>query len=70
MDAGIITQRTMVASSKIAIPKPKPICCNPIREPVKHPQNTATMISAAPVIRRPVDRMPNATASVVSPVRS
>ena len=50
MDAGTITQRTLVASSKIAMPKPKPICCNPIREPVKHPQNTETMISAASVI--------------------
>ena len=50
MDAGTITQRTLVASSKIAMPKPKPICCNPIREPVKHLQNTGTMINAASVI--------------------
>lgn len=50
MDAGTITQRTLVASSKIAMPKPKPICCNPIREPVKHLQNAGTMINAASVI--------------------
>ena len=50
MDAGTITQRTLVASSKIAMPKPKPICCNPIREPVKHLQNTGTMINVASVI--------------------
>ena len=50
MDAGTITQRTLVASSKIALPKPKPICCNPIREPVKHLQNAGTMINAASVI--------------------
>ena len=36
--------------------------------PTAKPANTATMISAAPVMIRAVEATPNATASVVSPV--
>ena len=46
INAGTITHRTMVASTKMAMPKPKPICCKQIIDTVENPRNTATMIRA------------------------
>ena len=65
--AGTITERTSVASISTAAPRPKPICWNITSCPVANPANTATMISAAPVISRAVVRTPNAALSRVSP---
>src|SRR3972149_873925 len=70
IDAGTRTERMIVASMSTAAPRPKPVCCSITRSPIANPPNTATMISAAPVISRPVDRNPKATASVLSPVWS
>ena len=57
----------IVASISSATATPKPICWNMIRSPRAKPENTATMISAAPVMIRAVEPTPNMTASVVSP---
>ncbi len=65
MQDGTSTMRTMVASSSIAMPRPNPICCRPMMSPAENAQKTETMIRAAPVIRRPVDRMPKATEAVL-----
>ena len=58
MLAGTSTERTIVASSSTATARPNPICWNITRSPLANPTNTATMISAAPVMSRPVDRIP------------
>src|SRR6266542_296987 len=55
--AGTRTERTIVASISTAAPRP-------------NPPNTATMISAAPVMMPPVVRRPNDTAPRLSPVWS
>ncbi len=47
---------------------PKPICWNMTSSPIAKPRNTATMISAAPVMIRAVEVIPNSIASRVSPV--
>ncbi len=60
----------IVASISNATATPKPICWNMIRSPRAKPENTATMMSAAPVMIRAVEPTPNVTASVVSPVSS
>ncbi len=67
--AGTSTERTIVASTSSAIAIPKPICWNITSSPAAKPRKTATMISAAPVMIRPVEEMPKETASVVSRVR-
>ena len=67
IQAGMSTVRTRVASTRMATPRPNPICWNITSWPAAKPANTATMMSAAPVIRRAVDVMPYATASRASP---
>ena len=67
---GTISVRTSVASSSTATARPKPICWNITRPPLAKPANTATMISAAPVMMPAVLPMPAATAAVLSPLRS
>ena len=69
MLAGTSNDLISVASRKIAIDMPKPICSNITRLPAANPMNTATMMSDAPVMSRPVELRPNATAAVLSPVR-
>ena len=59
-----------VASSSTATARPKPICWNITRSPAAKPPNTATMITAAPVMRPAVLRRPKATEAVLSPVSS
>jgi len=66
--AGTRTERTMVASTRTAMARPKPICWSMTMSPRANPPNTATIISAAPVISRPVELRPKDTASVLSPV--
>ena len=66
--AGTRIVRTSVASTSTATARPKPICWNITSSPAAKPLKTATMISAAPVISRADDEMPNETASSVSPV--
>src|SRR5581483_11731123 len=68
--AGRRTERMIVASISSATATPKPICWNMTRSPIAKPVKTATMISAAPVIRRAVDATPWTRASVVEPVAS
>ena len=68
MLAGTITERMIVASMMTATPSPKPACCSGARSPLATPANTATMISAAPVMMLPVERTPNATDSRLLPV--
>ena len=65
MVAGTRTSRTMVASTKIAVARPSPIILMPGSSPRMKPQKTATMISAAEVMIRPVPAMPRTTALVV-----
>ena len=55
---GTRTVRITVASRSSAPPTPKPICWKPTRSPVANPANTTTMISAAPVMIRPVALIP------------
>ena len=68
MLAGTTIIRMRVASISRATPTPKPICWNITRSPAAKPAKTATMISAAPVMMRPVTAMPCTTASTVSPL--
>ena len=68
MAAGTTTIRIRVASTSRATPTPKPICWNITRSPAAKPAKTTTMISAAPVMMRPVAAIPWTTASTVSPV--
>jgi hypothetical protein len=68
MAAGMITERTIVASTSRATATPKPICWKETSSPEAKPAKTTTMISAAPVIRRAVDPTPKMIASVVFPV--
>ena len=49
----------IVASISSATATPKPICWNITRSPRAKPANTATMISAAPVMMRAVEATPN-----------
>lgn len=56
MLAGTKTERTMVASARIATPSPKPICSNITSFPLANPPNTATIIRAAPVMSLPGER--------------
>ena len=42
----------MVASTKMAMPKPKPICCKQIIDTVENPRNTATMIRAVQLVNQ------------------
>ena len=70
MAAGTSTPLTIVASMSRATATPKPICWNMIRSPIAKPQKTATMMSAAPVMRRAVEATPHSTASSLSPVCS
>ena len=58
MVAGTSTMRTMVASRNTATAKPNPICWFAIRSPDANPPNTATMMSAAPVMSPAVERSP------------
>jgi hypothetical protein len=66
--AGTSTERMSVASISSATAIPNPICWNITRSPAAKPAKTATMISAAPVIMRAVEPIPNEIASVVSRV--
>ncbi len=66
--AGTSTERTTVASTETATASPKPNCCIITSSPSAKPPKTATMIKAAPVINRPVERSPKATDSLLSPV--
>ena len=65
MVAGSTTERMIVASISSATATPKPICWNMISSPLAKPANTATMISAAPVMIRAVEATPKTTACVV-----
>src|SRR5660398_246831 len=68
MLAGTITIRTMVASSKTAMASPKPTCWTITSRPAAKVEKMTTMISAAPVIIRPVFLNPMATDSSFLPV--
>src|SRR4051812_3150531 len=68
MIAGMMTRRTMVASSSSATATPKPICWKDTSWPVAKPAKTTMMISAAPVISRAVEATPCTIPSWVSPV--
>jgi hypothetical protein len=68
MAAGTSTERTRVASISTATARPKPVCCSSTSWPAANPANTATMITAAPVMIPPVVRRPNDTASRLSSV--
>lgn len=68
MAAGTSTMRTIVASSTIAVARPRPIIFTSGDGLATKLRNTTAMISAAEVITRPVAAMPRATDSVVSPV--
>ena len=57
-------------AKKTATARPNPICWSGERRPAANPPNTATMISAAPVMIPAVVRRPYATDPVLSPVRS
>ena len=70
MAEGTRIVRISVASSSTATASPKPICWNITSWPDAKPANTATMISAAPVMMPAVAPMPSVTASVLSPVLS
>ncbi len=59
--------RIRVASSSTATARPKPICWNITRSPAAKPANTATMISAAPVMMPAVAPTPSVTEAVLSP---
>jgi hypothetical protein len=64
---GRMTRRISVASRIRATATPKPISWNCRSCPRAKPANTATMISAAPVMILAVDATPPATASRVEP---
>ena len=63
MLAGTSIERTRVASKNMATASPKPTCWFATVSPDAKPPNTATMMTAAPVISPAVDRTPYATAS-------
>ena len=67
---GKTTERIMVASRRSATATPNPICWNMSSWPRANPENTTTMMSAAPVMILAVDATPPTTASVVEPVSS
>ena len=66
---GSMTERIIVASISNATATPKPICWNMTRSPIAKPRNTATMISAAPVMIRAVEATPCSDGLLVSPAR-
>ena len=66
--AGMMTKRTIVASTSNATATPNPICWKDTSWPVAKPAKTTMMISAAPVIRRAVEATPWTIPSVVLPV--
>lgn len=68
MVAGTSTTRTMVASTKIAVARPRPIILTIGSSPSTKPRNTAIMIRAAEVMTRAVEAMPEMTLPVLSPV--
>jgi hypothetical protein len=68
MVAGTSTIRTIVASSRIATARPRPVILTNGEGWATKLRNTTVMISAADVITRPVAAMPRATDSVLSPV--
>ena len=70
MADGTRIDRTIVASRKTATARPKPISCSAAIRPLANAANTATMITAAPVMIPPVVRRPYATASELSPLLS
>ena len=51
--------RTIVASRESANTSPRPNCCRPVTRPATKPAKTATMISAAAVMIRPVRTRPS-----------
>ena len=55
MLAGTRTDRMIVASIRMATARPKPNCWNITSSPGAKPANTATMMSAAPVMMPAVD---------------
>src|SRR3954468_12918718 len=67
---GTRTDRTIVASKKTAIARPKPISCSAAIRPLANAPNPATMMTAPPVMIPPVVRRPYATASALSLVLS
>ena len=66
--AGTRTDLMIVASTRIAMARPKPNCWNVARSPTANPMKTATMMSAAPVMMADVERNPNAIDSSFLPV--
>src|SRR5579884_1979681 len=67
---GTSSERTTVASTKIATASPSPNSCRPTMRPATKPENAAHMITAAAVMMRPVRSRPCATAVTLSAPRS
>ena len=66
--AGTSTIRTMVASTKMAVARPRPNILIAGSSPSTKPRKTEIMISAAEVITRAVLAMPRTTEASLSPV--
>ena len=66
--AGTSTIRTMVASTKMAVARPRPNILMAGSSPSTKPRKTEIMISAADVITRAVLAMPRTTEASLSPV--
>ena len=66
---GTITMRTSVASMKMALASPSPICLIDNSSPSTKARKTQIMMAAAAVITRAVAAKPSATAKALSPVR-
>jgi len=67
--AGTTSARTSVASIATASAIPSPMALMMTTSARANAPNTAIMIAAAPVMRRPLFSRPSATARVLSPVR-
>ncbi len=63
---GTSSERTIVASRKIATARPMPNSCSPTIRPATKPEKAAHMIIAAAVMIRPVRSRPCATAVSLS----
>ena len=63
---GTSSERTIVASTRIATARPSPNCCRPTIRPATKPENAAHMMIAAAVMIRPVRSSPWATAVSLS----
>ena len=70
MTAGTTSARTSVASIATAIASPIPMALMITTSARPKARKTVTMMAAAPVMSRPLRSSPDATAAVLSPVRT